>query len=87
MIPCPSKLMLGISCPGCGLQRSILAMLEGDWEKSFQLYPALFPLMLTYSIVGLNFFIRIKGIARILLFLYILDTTLIFGPFILRFLF
>jgi hypothetical protein len=45
MIPCPSKFFFHMDCPGCGLQRSVLALLEGDLEKSLQLYPATIPIL------------------------------------------
>ena len=35
----------GIECPGCGLQRSFIALLRGDFLLSFSLYPALIPMM------------------------------------------
>jgi len=46
LIPCPFKKLTGIDCPGCGFQRSFLALLQGDIAKSFQLYPATIPLLL-----------------------------------------
>ncbi len=44
MLPCPFKKLTGIDCPGCGFQRSILALLQGDINKSIHLYPATIPL-------------------------------------------
>lgn len=54
LIPCPFKKMTGIDCPGCGFQRSFLALLQGDINKSFQLYPATIPLLLIiiYTVVN-----------------------------------
>lgn len=46
MLPCPSKLLTGIDCPGCGLQRSAVLLLRGDWLEAFWMYPALYPLLL-----------------------------------------
>jgi hypothetical protein len=46
LIPCPFKKLTGIDCPGCGFQRSFLALLRGDISKSFHLYPATIPLLL-----------------------------------------
>lgn len=31
---CGSRSLLGIDCPGCGLTRSVLALTQGDWERS-----------------------------------------------------
>jgi len=39
-IPCPFKHLTNYDCPGCGFQRAVLALFQGDWVKSLQLYPA-----------------------------------------------
>jgi hypothetical protein len=33
---CPSRLALGIECPGCGLTRSFVALANGDFKQSLQ---------------------------------------------------
>jgi hypothetical protein len=55
LIPCPFKYLTGIDCPGCGFQRSLIALLQGDITKSFALYPATIPLLLfwTYGIADI----------------------------------
>lgn len=47
MIPCVFKHFTGIDCPGCGFQRSFLALLQGDFADSIELYPALIPFILS----------------------------------------
>jgi hypothetical protein len=46
LISCPFKSLTGIDCPGCGFQRSTLALLEGRFVDSFILYPPLIPILL-----------------------------------------
>ncbi|GGB28296.1 MULTISPECIES: DUF2752 domain-containing protein [Mucilaginibacter] len=48
LIPCPFKYLTGIDCPGCGFQRSVVALIQGDFQKSFFLYPAAIPLILFF---------------------------------------
>lgn len=48
LIPCPFKYLTGIDCPGCGFQRSILALGQGDLDKSLALYPPAIPLLLFF---------------------------------------
>ena len=57
LIPCPIKHFFHIDCPGCGMQRSILALLEGDFCKSLSLYPATIPIfaLLIYTALHLKF--------------------------------
>lgn len=56
MFTCPSVKYLHLQCPGCGLQRSILALLRGDIVASVQLYPALIPFLVlaVYTILHLR---------------------------------
>ena len=36
---CPSALLLGVPCPGCGLTRATVAMLHGDFGAALRLHP------------------------------------------------
>jgi hypothetical protein len=49
LLPCPFKYITGIDCPGCGFQRAVVALLQGDLHKSLSLYPAAIPLMLFFA--------------------------------------
>ncbi|WP_316746488.1 DUF2752 domain-containing protein [Pedobacter gandavensis] len=61
-IPCPIKYLTGLDCPGCGFQRAILALIHGQWQESFQLYPPTIPLLLTFSIaLPAHFFAKGKS--------------------------
>jgi Protein of unknown function (DUF2752) len=54
MFSCPSKKYLHIECPGCGLQRSFIALLRGDLITSFQFYPATIPILLMFGFTILH---------------------------------
>lgn len=36
---CPSVVITGLPCPGCGLTRSVLFFVTGQWERSFSVHP------------------------------------------------
>lgn len=38
-IPCLFKVILGISCPGCGLTRACISVLHLDFQKAFEMNP------------------------------------------------
>ena len=59
-ISCPSKLIFHMDCPGCGMQRSIFALLEGNLMESLRLYPATIPIfsLLLYTVLHLKFGFR-----------------------------
>jgi hypothetical protein len=49
LLPCPFKYLTGIDCPGCGFQRSVIALIQGDLHKSFLFYPPAIPLILFFA--------------------------------------
>ena len=60
MLPCYTKRILGFDCPGCGLQRSILFLMKGEFKAAFLMYPAIYPLLLLFGFLALNKFNPIK---------------------------
>ncbi|WP_425607784.1 DUF2752 domain-containing protein [Pinibacter soli] len=79
MLTCPSKKFLHIDCPGCGLQRSVIAMLKGDAIESFYLYPATVPLFLTIILLLLHLKCNFKYGAVALKSMYIFSAVIIFS--------
>jgi len=39
-VSCPSRLLFGMNCPGCGMTRSVLLTLGGDLRGAFNVNPA-----------------------------------------------
>lgn len=77
LLTCPFKHLTGLDCPGCGAQRSVIALLRGDLMTSFKLYPATLPIigLLIFSAVHLKF--ELKNGAFFIKFLYIVVTLII----------
>lgn len=50
MLPCMYKQLLGMDCPMCGIQRSLLAALKGNLAASFSLYPPLLPVLVLIAL-------------------------------------
>jgi hypothetical protein len=53
LIPCPFKFITHLDCPGCGFQRAIVALIAGDLQKSWMLYPPAIPFLLS-AIMGMG---------------------------------
>ncbi|MBB6236645.1 hypothetical protein HDC90_001257 [Pedobacter sp. AK013] len=60
LIACPFKALTGIDCPGCGFQRSFIALVQGDLSKSWSLYPPTIPLLILFASAGLLYKLQIK---------------------------
>jgi len=84
LIPCPFKKLTGVDCPGCGFQRSLLALVKGNFRESIQLYPAAIPLLITALFV--LFAIKLKMDNRHLIkkTLYITTGSIIMISYIIK---
>ena len=60
MLPCLNKSLFGFDCLGCGFQRALLAVFQGQFTKALWLYPAIFPLLLLATTVVLSKFYKFK---------------------------
>lgn len=61
LIPCPFKYLTGIDCPGCGFQRSVIALIHGELNKSLSLYPAAIPLILLSIYVAADGYFKLDN--------------------------
>lgn len=77
MLECPAKKLTGFDCPGCGLQRSFWALVEGNIGESIALYPPLIPFLITLLMLCVYLKFRKKAFLNILLFFYILSAALV----------
>ncbi len=78
LLTCPSKYFFHFDCPGCGLQRSILALIKGDFVRSLQLYPATIPILflIFYTILHLKF--DFKSGAQVIKYIYLFTSIIVF---------
>ncbi len=85
MLPCFTKKIFGFDCPGCGLQRSLVFLLKGDFAAAFDMYPAIFTLLPLAVFFTANLFFKIKYINKITNTLLITSVALILTNYILKF--
>ena len=58
MLPCLSENLFGFDCMGCGFQRALLAVFQGQFIEALWLYPAIFPLLLLATTLVLSKFYK-----------------------------
>lgn len=66
MLTCPSRKYLHMDCPGCGMQRSILALLRGNLVQSLHYHPAAIPLLLVFLLLVLHLIFRFRWGGKVL---------------------
>ncbi|WP_238389917.1 DUF2752 domain-containing protein [Arenibacter aquaticus] len=82
MLPCMNKRIFGIECPGCGIQRSVSYLLDGNFYDALKIYPAIYTLLLLVGFVGTSFFFNIKNAFKIKLYLLYLNVGIIIVSYI-----
>ena len=85
MLPCLNKKLFGIECMGCGMQRSISLIFQGEFVAAFHIYPAIYTLTLLIGFVLLNSYKNYKFATKIIIILALINVILIVGNFVLKF--
>jgi hypothetical protein len=84
LLACPFKQLTGIDCPGCGFQRSVLALARGQLGQSLQLYPATIPLFAVTAFVLLDCRCRFDKRHTAKKGLYIVTGTIIICSYVMK---
>ncbi len=69
MLPCPSKVLLHMECPGCGLQRSFICLLQGDLKNSLAFHPATVPMLALVIFAAMHLIFNFNKGAKIIIIL------------------
>ena len=73
-----------LSCPGCGLQRAVIALLKGDLIESLILFPPLLPLMIMFSFLVVHLIFNLRHGALVLKIMYMANVATILLNFIIK---
>ncbi len=60
LLPCLNKQLFGLECYGCGGQRAMILLLDGNFGGAFKMFPAIYPLVILLFFVLINIFIKFK---------------------------
>jgi hypothetical protein len=76
MIPCLSKKLFGVECLGCGAQRSLVLICQGEFAKAFQMYPAIYTTILFFVFLALHLFHKSRNYSKIVIGLAIVNAII-----------
>ena len=84
MLPCLNKKLFGFECMGCGLQRSISLIFQGQFIDAFKMYPAVYAIIPLALIIFLNIFLKRKFLSKAINILAITSVAIIIVSFIVK---
>ncbi len=84
MLSCKWK-ELGLECTGCGLQRSFIYLLKGEFSEALTIYPAIYTLILMFAFLGIHLKFNFNKGAQILKWLFVLNLAIIIIHYIFKF--
>lgn len=82
MLPCMHKKLFGVECMGCGTQRALYLLLQGDIVGAFKMYPALFTTLLLFIFIFLHFIDKKRKYHKIIIFLAIVNAIIMVFAYI-----
>ncbi|WP_412984768.1 DUF2752 domain-containing protein [Pontimicrobium sp. IMCC45349] len=84
MLPCLNKKLFGLDCLGCGIQRSLSLIFQGEFIAAFKMYPAIYTLILLVCFLIFNIFYKFKHDYKIKMGLIILNVLIIVVSYIIK---
>jgi len=84
LLACPFKKITGIDCPGCGFQRSVIALLQSNFKQSLYFYPATIPLLIAVLFTFFEVQLKFDPKHRIKKSIYITTAFIIVGSYMLK---
>ena len=84
MLPCLSKQLFNISCPGCGIQRSLLLVYNGHFVDAFKMYPAIYFLLALALLIIIKFLFNKDKLQKVINKLAILSVITILTNYIIN---
>ncbi len=84
MMTCPYKSVTGIDCPGCGMQRSAIELLKGNFASSFYLYPALLPVVFTLLLTAAHVWFKFKNGAAYVKYSFLITVSIVLCSYIFK---
>jgi len=66
-----------VGCIGCGIQRSIVHILKGEFTEAFYIYPAIYTLLIMLVYLGLHYKFNFTNGDKVILWMFVLNLAII----------
>lgn len=76
MIPCMSKKLFGMDCPGCGMQRATVMVAQGNFSQAFSMFPAIYTTIALFLLLGLHFIDKKRNYTKAIIPIAILNAII-----------
>lgn len=77
MVTCLNKELFGMDCYGCGGQRALVLLLNGEFTAAFNMFPAIYTLLPLLFFVISDLFFRFKHAYSIKMALIFINVAII----------
>ncbi|MFD2518840.1 DUF2752 domain-containing protein [Salinimicrobium flavum] len=84
LFPCLNKQLFGIDCLGCGAQRALVLVIQGQFKEALVMYPAIYSLLVLLLFLLLNLFIKFRHDWYVKTGLIILNAVIIIGSYLFK---
>ena len=84
LLPCFFKSHFNMECPGCGMQRSLIALLKGDISESLHYHVALIPFMITLTVLIIQLMIKHEKGGKWVMWAFIITTVITVVQYIIK---
>ena len=76
MLPCMNKTIFGVDCMGCGTQRALHLLLQGEFVEAYKMFPAIYTLILFAIVLFLHFIDKKRNYLKLISLLAIVNGVL-----------
>lgn len=77
-----NKKLFGMECPGCGTQRSVALLSQGEFWEAFKMYPAIYTTIPLFLFILLHFIDKSRNYTKLIIIFAIVNAlVMIFSYF------
>ena len=81
MLPCLFKTLFGIECLGCGFQRALFLLFQGQFFGAFRMYSALYTTLIFLAVLAMHFLNKTKNYKNLLWITGIINAVFMIGGY------